>query len=144
MVASIKYPSSSRSRASASNSLPSTPACDQRENRVYTDCHGPYALGKSRQGAPVRSTQSIASTIARCGLAFRPPVFVSGGKRAATVAHCLSLSRTTRSIHHWTALGLVKFTICVACFLFFVQFPQSAFRSAFRRVPLAPSFEDSP
>lgn len=65
MVASIKTPSPSRSRDSASNRSASTPFCDQRENRVYTDCHGPYPGGRSRHGAPVRITQIIASTIGR-------------------------------------------------------------------------------
>jgi hypothetical protein len=57
--------SPSRSRDNASNSVAITPEADQRDHRVYTDCHGPYARGRSRHGAPVRSIQIIASTIGR-------------------------------------------------------------------------------
>lgn len=79
-------------------SAASTPFCDHRENLVYTDCHGPYALGRSRHGAPVRRIQIIPSTKGRCGFALRPPVFVTGGSSGNSFAHCSSLSRTSRSI----------------------------------------------
>jgi len=78
-------------------SAASTPFCDHRENRVYTDCHGPYALGRSRHGAPVRRIQIIPSTKGRCGFALRPPVFVGDGSNRKSFVHCSSLNRTSRS-----------------------------------------------
>jgi hypothetical protein len=65
MVASMRKLSPSRSRASAAKSEAMTPDADHRDHRVYTDCQGPYAGGRSRHGAPVRSTHTIASTIRR-------------------------------------------------------------------------------
>ena len=65
MVASMRKLSPSRSRDSAAKSEAMTPDVDHRDHRVYTDCQGPYAGGRSRHGAPVRSTQTIASTIRR-------------------------------------------------------------------------------
>ena len=40
----------------------------------------------------------IASSIGRCGLASRPPVFVAGGRVGSTRRHCSSVSRTKRFI----------------------------------------------
>jgi hypothetical protein len=65
MVASISKLSPSRSRESVAKTEAMTPNADQRDHRVYTDCQGPYAGGRSRHGAPVRSTHTIASTIRR-------------------------------------------------------------------------------
>lgn len=46
----------------------------------------------------MRRIHIIASTIGRCGLALRPPVFVSDGNNGDSLDHCSSLNRVSRAI----------------------------------------------
>jgi hypothetical protein len=59
---------------------------------VYTLFHGGKCSGRSRHGAPVRSTHSIAFTIRRLSVAGRALRPRSDGKPAAIVRQTSSLS----------------------------------------------------
>ncbi len=52
-------PSRSNRICKASRTRSKVPSSRQELNRWYIDCHGPYRPGRSRHGAPVRSTQRI-------------------------------------------------------------------------------------
>ncbi len=58
-------------------------AC-QRRQRLCAVCHGPYRVGRSRHGAPVRSRQQMASTISRSSRARATAAL--GWRRAAAGA----------------------------------------------------------
>ncbi|MGF6816570.1 hypothetical protein OKW33_003441 [Paraburkholderia atlantica] len=54
---------------------------------MYTVCHRPTSLGKSRQGQPVRPIQRTASTNQRLSLAVRPGSHSLPGKTDSIRAH---------------------------------------------------------
>jgi len=95
--ARMTVPSSITHSVSASPRRTSRTACHtptrlHRLNRVNTDIQGPKASGRSRQGAPVRCFQRMASTNGRLGRLGLPRCPSSGGSRGATFAHIRSLS----------------------------------------------------
>lgn len=69
-----------------------TPARLHRLKRVNTDVQGPKASGRSRQGAPVRCFQRMASTNGRLGRLGLPRRPFSEGRRGASLAHMWSLN----------------------------------------------------
>lgn len=58
-------PSASRRIWSCSRIRSNSPSRCQRRKRSYTVCQGPYRSGRSRQGAPVRSSHKMAFRMAR-------------------------------------------------------------------------------
>ena len=92
MVASMNSSSRSASPWTASASRLHTPPTSQRANRIYTECHFPKFLGKSRQGQPVRAMNKTASTKRRLSAA-PPPLSVGlPGSKCAICNHCLSFN----------------------------------------------------
>ena len=63
------------------------PALRQRWNRLYTVGQGPYRSGRSRHGAPVRSTHRIPLTTCRSSFRGRPS-FARPGSRGSSFSHC--------------------------------------------------------
>jgi hypothetical protein len=76
----------------ASNMRCHTPAAAQRWKRVYVVCQLPRSLGKARHRAPLRASQSPASTNWRL-LRPRPPL-VPGrpGSSGANRTYCASVN----------------------------------------------------
>ena len=68
------------------------PAARHRQNRLYTVDHGPYRLGRSRQGAPVRSRHKIPSMIRRWSMFGRPRSGFSAGRNGSSRPHSWSVS----------------------------------------------------
>ena len=66
-------------------------------NRLATVSQGPNWLGRSRHGAPVRSSHTIASTIRRWSFGGRPIRGRCGSSTRASLAHCASVS--SRVVH---------------------------------------------
>jgi hypothetical protein len=90
MVESRKTSSKSASLASSSNTRCHTPLSDQRAKRLYTLFQGPKALGRSRQGEPVRAIHKTASTNRRLSAPVRPGSLTLPGSSASIRFHCSS------------------------------------------------------
>jgi hypothetical protein len=73
-----------------------TPALRHRWNRLYTVGQGPYRSGRSRHGAPVRSTHRMPSITGRSSLRGRPS-FARSGSSGCSFSHC-SFVRSPRFI----------------------------------------------
>lgn len=91
-VASSINHSSSACRLSSSCTRLQTPARLQREKRVYAVFQEPHSGGKSRQGAPVLSRHSIASSNLRLSCAGRPTRPVSAGSKPDSRSHIQSVN----------------------------------------------------
>jgi hypothetical protein len=63
------------------------PSRCQRRNSPYADCHGPYAVGTSRQGDPVRVRQRIPSMSCRLAHFGGRPAFLPRGSRGSSTLH---------------------------------------------------------
>jgi hypothetical protein len=97
------FSQSSRPRASRwprnarhiASQVPSSSQCRKRRQQVAPLG---YPSGRSRQRAPVLSTQRIPSTTARLLMRGRPPVRERRGRGrcGSILAHCASVSRTLR------------------------------------------------
>src|SRR5262249_22441470 len=89
------YPSSSSRICRASKMRSITPSRRQELNRWYTDCHGPYRSGRSRQGEPLRRIQKMPLKMSRAGRWGRP-VDAGSGTNSAISAHSASVSSYRR------------------------------------------------
>ena len=78
-----------RSRRSISSKVPSLFHLSKKSQAVD---QGQYSPGTSRQGAPVRSTQKIASRICRRSRGRRPLLRTQVGNRSATNSHWASVN----------------------------------------------------
>src|SRR3954453_16505305 len=97
MVASTKAYSMSGSSETASNSRWKTPAFTQSRKRVKTLFQCPNEGGRSRQGLPVRTIHSTASTNSRLSLPLRPGSPGLPRQRGSIFAHWASV-KMKRSI----------------------------------------------
>src|SRR3954464_15184677 len=97
MVASTRTYSRSGSSETASNSRCQTSAFTQSRKRVKTLFQFPNKGGRSRQGLPVRTIHSTASTNRRLSLPLRPGSPGLPKQRGSIFAHWASVS-TKRSI----------------------------------------------
>ena len=89
---SIIYSSLSWSFDSSKKIFSQMPRFVHREYRLYTLFQEPNRSGKSRQGAPVFTTQMMALIIIRLSLAGRPfPPEISGGTKSLILFHCSSV-----------------------------------------------------
>jgi hypothetical protein len=89
-----KPPRSFRSCATASSTCSKTWERTQFWKRRCTVWYAPYRLGRSFQGAPVRSTHKIPFSIVRRSVHGRPRRSArtrSGGKMVSTICHCSSV-----------------------------------------------------
>jgi len=89
-------PSASSRIWSRSRIASNKPSRCQRRKRSYTVCQGPYRSGKSRQGAPVRSTQRSAFTMVRWSFHGQPRCPLLDGSRSQINSHCSSVSSYRR------------------------------------------------
>lgn len=80
-------PSRSLAACTSAKIRSQTPALRQRWNRLYTVGHLPYRSGRSRQGAPVRSTHRMPLTTSRSSFRGRPRPTRSGSNGSSFI-HC--------------------------------------------------------
>src|SRR4051812_28886197 len=106
MVPSIRAYSKSGSPDRVLNRRAKTSFSTHRRKRLKVEFQLPNFSGRSRQGAPTRAIQSIASRNRRLSAADRPGSPILPGRSGATRSHCVSL-RTNRSkaASHWEALN---------------------------------------
>src|SRR3954462_15641212 len=97
MVASTRAYSMSGSSETASNNRCQTPAFTQSRKRVKTLFQCPNEGGRSRQGLPVRTIHSTASTNSRLSLPLRPGSPGLPRQRGSIFAHWASV-KMKRSI----------------------------------------------
>src|SRR4051812_49100704 len=97
MVASARAYSISGSSETASNSRCQTSAFTQSRKRVKMLFQWPNEGGRSRQGLPVRTIHSTASTNKRLSVPLRPGSPGLPRQRGSIFAHCASV-KTNRSI----------------------------------------------
>ncbi len=90
------FPSASSRIWSCSRIRSNRPSRCQRPKRSYTVCQGPYRSGRSRQGAPVRSTQTIPFRIVRWSFHGQPRCPLFEGSRSQINSHCASVSSYRR------------------------------------------------
>ena len=90
------FPSVSSRIWSRSRIRSNRPSRRQRRKRSYTVCQGPYRSGRSRQGAPVRSTQRMAFRIVRWSFHGQPRCLLFDGSRSHSNSHCSSVSSYRR------------------------------------------------
>ena len=90
------FPSASSRIWSRSRIRSNRPSRCQRRKRSYTVCQGPYRSGRSRQGAPVRSTQRMALRIVRWSFHGQPRPPLLDGSRSQINCHCSSVSSYRR------------------------------------------------
>src|SRR5215218_1003431 len=102
MVASTIAYSMSGSSETASNNRCQTPAFTQSRKRVKTLFQFPNEGGRSRQGLPVRTIHSTASTNRRLFLPLRPGSPGLPRQRGSIFAHWASVStkRSIRGVNH--------------------------------------------
>src|SRR4051812_39528820 len=102
MVASTRTYSRSGSSETASNSRCQTSAFTQSRKRVKTLFQFPNKGGRSRQGLPVRTIHSTASTNRRLSLPLRPGSPGLPKQRGSIFAHWASVStkRSIRGVKH--------------------------------------------
>ena len=85
----VTCPAASARACSAVMIARQVPSRCQRRNSPYADCHGPYAVGTSRHGDPVRVRQRIPLTSCRLAHFGGPPPSCPGAAGAP--------ARTTRN-----------------------------------------------
>lgn len=95
-ISQSNSPCPSRSACTPARRSSHTPAFRQRWKRLYIVVHFPYRSGKSRHGAPVRSTHSIPFITCRSSRAGRPR-FPCWGSRRFSFSPC-SLLKSPRFI----------------------------------------------
>jgi hypothetical protein len=97
-VSHARRPASSSCVRNARQMRSHVPSANQRFNRRQQVAGLGYSAGKSRQRAPVFSTQRIPSITARDSVHGRPPRPVRGirGSSGSILAHCASVKRTPR------------------------------------------------
>jgi len=80
---------------------PNTPFRAHLRKRFHTEPHLPKPLGRSRHGAPVRTSHSTASRNKRLSRPVRPGSPVLPGRRGAMRVHCASLNsfRSKADLH---------------------------------------------
>ena len=89
-------PSMSRRIWSCSRIRSNNPSRCQRRKRSYTVCHGPYRSGRSRQGAPARSSQKMPLRMVRWLFHGQPRCFLLAGSKSPISSHCSSESSYRR------------------------------------------------
>ena len=112
MVPSIIAYSKSGSPDRARKMRSKTPFLAQRRKRFDTDPHLPNCGGRSRHGAPARTSQSTASTNRRLSAPERPGSPSLPGRSGAIRAHCSSFNTSRFKVDlHFPALNQASITL---------------------------------
>ena len=77
-----------RSRCNIASNVPSLV---HASNKFHAVDHGPYSVGTSRHGAPVRNTHKMALRISRRSRGRRPVLKFPTGNKSAINSHCASV-----------------------------------------------------